>query len=63
MGTEDIGDCGIPGNSFIRWAGEKAVWAVESNWEPGEAEEAESAETLRELHRERERGCYYKYHN
>ena len=45
MGTEDIGDCGIPGNSFIRWAGEKAAWA-ESNWEPGETEEARSAETL-----------------
>ena len=53
MGPEVIGDCGIPGNSFIRWAA-WAAWA-ESNWEPGETEEARSAETWRELHRERER--------
>ena len=40
---EDMGDWGMPGNSFIRWAGEKAVWAAEwSNWEPGDTEEAEA---------------------
>ena len=41
--TEDIGDCGMPGNSFIRWAGEKAAWAAEwSNCDPGDTEEAEA---------------------
>ena len=41
--TEDIGDCGMPGNSFMRWAGEKAAWAAEwSNCDPGDTEEAEA---------------------
>ena len=40
---EDMGDWGMPGNSFIRWAGEKAAWAAEwSNWDPGDTEEAEA---------------------
>lgn len=72
MDTEDIGDWGMPGNSFIRWAGEKAVWAAEwSNWEPGDTEEAEAGsvepETRESGHEIGERGgrvCgYYKYHN
>ena len=53
---EDMGDWGMPGNSFIRWAGEKAVWAAEwSNWEPGDTEEAEAGSVGPET-RDNERG-------
>ena len=62
--TEDMGDCGMPGNSFIRWAGEKAAWAAEwSNCDPGETEEAEAGsaepetETVVITCRERGGGC------
>ena len=70
--TEDMGDCGMPGNSFIRWAGEKAAWAAEwSNCDPGETEEAEAGsaepETWTVVITCRESGGrvrgYYKYHN
>ena len=57
--TVDIGDCGMPGNSFIRWAGEKAAWVAEwSNCDPGDTEEAEAGSAEPET---RDSG-YHIYH-